>query len=80
MELTATEVAKYAADLEVILNHFNKLQQLEVRREASGSHPAPPPSELRDDTVRPSLSLAETMALAPVSDGRFFLVPKVLGD
>lgn len=34
--------------------------------------------ELREDEITPSLSRAEVLQNAPVSDGEYFLVPKIL--
>jgi aspartyl-tRNA(Asn)/glutamyl-tRNA(Gln) amidotransferase subunit C len=42
------------------------------------SHPLPLKNVLREDEVKPALSVEAVLANAPAKDGPFFAVPKVL--
>jgi aspartyl-tRNA(Asn)/glutamyl-tRNA(Gln) amidotransferase subunit C len=86
LELTAEEEPRMQRDLNAILGHIAKLNELNT----SGIPPMAQVGEvlagvvdmagvsLRGDEVRPSLDRAVVMTEAPETDGRFFKVPKVI--
>jgi aspartyl-tRNA(Asn)/glutamyl-tRNA(Gln) amidotransferase subunit C len=85
LELTSDETASISKDLNSILDYIAQLSELDtmdvppMAQGAEGVNVSPgSTSELRDDTLRPSLDRAEVMAEAPESDGTFFKVPKVI--
>ncbi len=88
LELTAEEQAGMVRDLNSILEHVDRMSELDtadvppMAQIASGSAAgAQPRDAARDDVVyglRPSLPREEALANAPDSDGTFFLVPKVI--
>jgi aspartyl-tRNA(Asn)/glutamyl-tRNA(Gln) amidotransferase subunit C len=89
LELTAEEQAGMVRDLNSILEHVDRMSELDttdvppMAQIAGGSAvgEAQPRDAARDDVVeglRPSLPREEALANAPDSDGTFFLVPKVI--
>jgi len=88
LELTDEERERFRAQLGDILEHFQSLLALDLSGEPSPEQPARGTADdartsgaanvLRDDTVRPSLPLAEVLANAPASDNGFFVVPPVI--
>jgi aspartyl-tRNA(Asn)/glutamyl-tRNA(Gln) amidotransferase subunit C len=89
LELTAEEQAGMVRDLNSILEHVDRMSELDttnvppMAQMAGGSAAgeAQPRDAARDDVVyglRPSLPREEALANAPDSDGTFFLVPKVI--
>ena len=86
LELTAAEEARMQRDLNAVLGHIAQLAELDT----AGVEPMAQVGEelgllsrgegdlLRPDAVRASLDRRAVMAEAPVTDGRFFKVPKVI--
>jgi aspartyl-tRNA(Asn)/glutamyl-tRNA(Gln) amidotransferase subunit C len=81
LALTGEEVARMTRDLDGILSHIEKLNELDtanVEPMAQVLFDAGETATLREDVVRPPLSNAEALANAPVSGGGYFKVPKVI--
>lgn len=79
LELTAEESARMLRDMNAILEHVEKLNELDT----TGVEPmaqvfADQHEALREDAVRPSLDRDVVMSIAPKTDGVFFKVPKVI--
>ena len=81
LALTEDEVKRMAKDLDSILSHIDKLNELDT----SGVEPmaqvlfdAEETATLREDRERVSLSNAEALANAPASGSGYFKVPKVI--
>jgi aspartyl-tRNA(Asn)/glutamyl-tRNA(Gln) amidotransferase subunit C len=79
LELTPEESERMLRDMNAILDHVDKLNELDT----TGVEPmaqvfADKHEALRDDVVRPSLDRAAVMKGAPKTDGAFFKVPKVI--
>lgn len=94
LELTAGERERMVQDMNAILEYVERLSELDTSNvepmaQTSDRYALEPSSELatqfahalRDDVVeglRPSLPHEEALANAPVTDGEFFKVPKVI--
>ena len=91
LELTPDEQAKMVRDLNSILGYVDKLNELDTKdvppmaqvSERFGVDASKTGTERfsyawREDVVVPSLDRVEVMKGAPVSDGEFFKVPKVI--
>ena len=86
LDLTPEEEPRMRRDLNAILDYVAELNELDT----SGVAPLEQVSELacerenaaaaqlRADEIEPSLNRAAVMAQAPVTDGTFFKVPKVI--
>ena len=81
LALRDEEIERMAKDLDNILSHIDKLNELDT----SGVEPmsqvlfdAGETATLREDRERPSLTNAEALANAPVSGGGYYKVPKVI--
>ena len=81
LALRDDEVERMAKDLDNILSHIDKLNELDttgVEPMAQVLFEAEETATLREDRERPSLSNAEALANAPASGGGYYKVPKVI--
>lgn len=81
LKLTGEEVARMAHDLDEILSHMDKLNQLDttgVEPMAQVLSDASETATLREDAVRPPLSNADALQCAPQPGQGYFKVPKVI--
>jgi aspartyl-tRNA(Asn)/glutamyl-tRNA(Gln) amidotransferase subunit C len=81
LALRDDEVERMAKDLDNILTHIDKLNELDttgVEPMAQVLFDAEETATLREDRERPSLSNAEALANAPVSGSGYFKVPRVI--
>lgn len=79
LELTTEESVRMLRDMNAILEHVDKLNELDT----TGVEPmtqvfADQHEALREDAVRPCLEREVVMNIAPKTDGVFFKVPKVI--
>jgi aspartyl-tRNA(Asn)/glutamyl-tRNA(Gln) amidotransferase subunit C len=81
LELTDSEVGKLHADLDGILEHFDKLNEADtsdVEPMAQVLYSAAGTSTLREDQPREPLDNATALANAPQPGAGYFKVPKVI--
>ena len=81
LALSEPEIARMAKDLDGILSHIDKLNELDttgVEPMAQVLFDAGETATLREDVERPSLSNADAVANAPVTSGGYYKVPKVI--
>ena len=91
LELTPGECARMLKDLNSILGHIERLNQLDTANvepmaQVASRYGTPSPASaeeafayaMRADELRPSLPHAGAMKNAPQTDGTFFQVPKVI--
>jgi aspartyl-tRNA(Asn)/glutamyl-tRNA(Gln) amidotransferase subunit C len=81
LELTDAEIRKMAADLDEILTHIEKLNELDtasVEPMAQVLYQAAETAVLREDTERPTLSNETALSNAPLAGAGCFKVPKVI--
>ncbi len=80
LALRDEEIVRMTRDLDGILGHVDKLNELDT----SGVEPmaqvftSGETDSLREDRRRPCLSNAEAVANAPVTSGGYYKVPKVI--
>jgi aspartyl-tRNA(Asn)/glutamyl-tRNA(Gln) amidotransferase subunit C len=81
LALRDDEVERMAKDLDSILSHIDKLNELDttgVEPMAQVLFESDETETLREDRERPSLSNSEALANAPVSGTGYFKVPRVI--
>lgn len=81
LSLTEDEISRMAHDLDEILTHMDKLNEVDtddVPPMAQVLYDADETATLRADLERPSLSNAEALACAPNAGAGYFKVPKVI--
>jgi aspartyl-tRNA(Asn)/glutamyl-tRNA(Gln) amidotransferase subunit C len=81
LALRDDEVERMAKDLDNILSHIDKLNELDttgVEPMAQVLFDSEETATLREDRERPSLTNAEALANAPVSGSGYFKVPRVI--
>ena len=81
LTLTEDEIARMAHDLDEILSHMDKLNELntdDVEPMAQVLYDAGDRDTLREDTEKASLSNEAALACSPVSGSGYFKVPRVI--
>ena len=81
LKLTDDEVKRFGADLDEILEHMDKLKEIDtsgVEPMAQVLYDAEETATLRADVTRPPLSNQAALANAPQPGGGYFKVPKVI--
>lgn len=81
LALTQEEVSRMVTDLDGILSHIDKLNELDtagVEPMAQILFDAGETATLRADVERAPLSNAEAVANAPVTSGGYYKVPRVI--
>jgi aspartyl-tRNA(Asn)/glutamyl-tRNA(Gln) amidotransferase subunit C len=79
LELSEDEIRVLAIQLNEILGHIEKLNELHIQTIEPTSHVTAVSHTFREDRVMPSLPVAEALANAPESRDGLFTVPKVIG-
>lgn len=72
------EKAEIRSDLQRMIAFVEKLNELNLEGVEPLLHMSREVNVLRDDEVRGSISREEALKNAPLQDGRFFKVPKVI--
>ena len=81
LKLTEAEIRKFQVDLDEILVHMDKLNEIDtegVAPMAQVLHRSGEADTLREDRERPSLSNDKALANAPQPGAGYFKVPKVI--
>jgi aspartyl-tRNA(Asn)/glutamyl-tRNA(Gln) amidotransferase subunit C len=81
LALTAEEVTRMARDLSGILEHVDKLNELDTNNVEPMSQvlfEAEETATLREDRERPTLGNHDALANAPLAGSGYFKVPKVI--
>lgn len=80
LNLTDTEVSRFAEELAVILDYFDTLQSVDTEGIEPASEFVHRKMKLRPDEPGECLDRDDVLRNAPAQDGEFFLVPKVIGS
>ncbi|MFT5207403.1 MAG: aspartyl-tRNA(Asn)/glutamyl-tRNA(Gln) amidotransferase subunit C [Candidatus Omnitrophota bacterium] len=80
IKLSEDECATLAGEFDHILEHIQKLNELDVDGIEPVSHPFNLKNVFRKDEVRPSLGADTLMKIAPQSKGDMIRVPKVIEE
>lgn len=78
LELTPDEKELYARQLSQILEHAGKIATVDLSSTEPTSHAVAVGDVLREDEVKPCLSPSEALKNAPVAEGDYFRVPKIV--
>lgn len=80
IELDEKLIEPFCRQFSDILNHFDKLNDLNTENVEPLTHAVELYNVLKDDTPGVSLTTEKALQNAPDSNNVFFRVPKVLGD
>jgi aspartyl-tRNA(Asn)/glutamyl-tRNA(Gln) amidotransferase subunit C len=72
--LDEAERERFGRQLEAILEHISRLQQVDTTEVAETAQVGELVNVMRDDLPQPSLSAAAALRNAPASDGAYFIV------
>jgi len=78
LELKKEKVEKFALQFSDIIGYMDKMNSLDT----SGVEPLYSPTEntsvMREDVVKKDYQRGDLLSNAPVQDGKYFIVPKIL--
>jgi aspartyl-tRNA(Asn)/glutamyl-tRNA(Gln) amidotransferase subunit C len=80
LKLTDEQIHFFAESLSHVLDHIDKLSEVDVEGVEPMAHPTDMVNRLRDDEPRAGIAVDLALANAPQADPPFFKVPKVLGE
>jgi aspartyl-tRNA(Asn)/glutamyl-tRNA(Gln) amidotransferase subunit C len=82
LALTEEEIATFGPQLGNLMTHVDELAQLDTQDVAATAQVVPSRNVQRPDTIRPELVLPQAAALAnaPLREGPFFRVPRILAE
>ena len=78
LELTPTEIERYASDLSAILDYAQQLQAVDTDHIHPTASVLPLRNVMRPDVARPGLDTEEALANAPEREDGYFKVHAVL--
>ena len=81
LKLSEAEIQRFSHDLDEILTHIDRLNELNTSNVAPMAqvlYDAEPTATLRDDQVVPPLGNTLALANAPLTGAGYFKVPKVI--
>ncbi|EQB62960.1 MAG: aspartyl/glutamyl-tRNA amidotransferase subunit C [candidate division Zixibacteria bacterium RBG-1] len=78
LRLTEEEKLRFQKELGKIIEYFDQLKKLNTDGVPPTTHVVPLENVLREDAVKPCLSVEEALANAPDRKGNYFRVPKVV--
>ena len=78
LNLKPEEKQKLAQDLGAILDYVKKLEKLDTSKVEPTSHVLNMENVFRADTVQSSDAAQKALEHAPLADGHFFKVPKII--
>jgi len=80
LNLSEEDKTEMTEKLNSILDYMEKLNELDTTGVEPTAHVIPIKNVFREDKVRESLSLEETLKNAPDRDGNFFRVPRIIEE
>lgn len=72
------EKEKLCKEMNQILKHMDKLNELNTKNVEPLSHPIELSNVFREDEIKESISTEEALKNAPDKDDKFFRVPKII--
>ena len=78
LQLADEEVRTFGEQLQQVVAHIRKINQLDLRGIEPTSHAHPVRNVFRKDEVKPGLERDAVLANAPVHGGEQFIVPKIV--
>lgn len=78
LEIAEDEKDRLTADLNQIIAHFEKLQQLDTDHVEPTSHSIPVVNVFREDVAGRSFDVSEAVSNAPEERDEYFVVPQVV--
>lgn len=78
LPLSADEEVAFTEQLDHILAHFERLDNLDTSAVEPTAHVTPMATPFRDDVVSTEPAPDAWLANSPARDGRFFKVPKII--
>jgi aspartyl-tRNA(Asn)/glutamyl-tRNA(Gln) amidotransferase subunit C len=78
LNLAEEKLAAFAGQFNAILEYMDQLGQVDTTGVEPLYGPVEEPKPLREDVARQDFTRDEVLANAPATDGRFFIVPRIV--
>ena len=78
LDLPPVEIARTTSELGVIVSYLDQIRAVDTASVQPFGGPAKSTKAVRRDNPRSSLAVDQALRNAPHTDGRFFLVPRVI--
>jgi len=78
IELAEKDLEKFSFQLNDILHYISQLEEVDISKIDPTAHVLPIKNVKREDKPRPSVDIKEVLKNAPLKEGKFFKVPKVI--
>lgn len=78
LELTCEELGRFTDQINTLLDHFARLQELDTEGVEPTSHAIPVYNVFRKDEVKPSLAVEDVVSNGPSVADNCFVVPRVV--
>ena len=78
LQLSESDLEKYTGQLNNILGHIEKLNQLDTQAIEATTHAVEVANPMREDEVKPSSVIDAVLEISPDHEEHFFRVPKVI--
>jgi aspartyl-tRNA(Asn)/glutamyl-tRNA(Gln) amidotransferase subunit C len=78
IELEEDEIKLFTKQFNSIFEYFEKINELDTDSVSPTYHALDIVNALRDDEIKPSLSIDETLKNAPIKERRYFKAPKII--
>jgi aspartyl-tRNA(Asn)/glutamyl-tRNA(Gln) amidotransferase subunit C len=79
LEFNENEIAHLTNEMNQILHHMDKLNELDTSNVEPLLHPIEVKNVFREDELKESINREDALKNAPEKDEEFFKVPKVIG-
>lgn len=80
LALDDDEISRFGPQLDVILGAVSRISELDTADVPPTSHALPMTNVTRPDEVRPGLTQAQALDMAPAAEDGRFRVPRILGE
>ncbi|NLZ51666.1 MAG: Asp-tRNA(Asn)/Glu-tRNA(Gln) amidotransferase subunit GatC [Thermoanaerobacteraceae bacterium] len=80
VRLDEQEIKQISKELGLLMEHFDKLSEVEIESVLPTVHPITDKNVLREDVVWKSLPIEEVLKNAPDKNDRFFRVPRIIEE
>jgi aspartyl-tRNA(Asn)/glutamyl-tRNA(Gln) amidotransferase subunit C len=78
LHIEENNIERFTEDLNKILDHIDKLNEIDTEKVEATSHVLNITNVFRDDTVNISLNKEQALNIAPLSENDHFKVPKII--
>ncbi|GMU95611.1 MULTISPECIES: Asp-tRNA(Asn)/Glu-tRNA(Gln) amidotransferase subunit GatC [Ignavibacterium] len=80
LKFSDLELENFTHQMNEILKYMEKLNELNTDNVEPLAHPVEGKNVFRDDVLKPSINTKDALKNSPITDEKYFKVPKVIQD